>query len=260
MKNNIKMVAVDLDGTLLRDDKTVSDFTVDTLRKCKEKGIKIVYATGRGASAETITPKGLFDGKITMNGAVCCIGDNLIYKRAVDIEIARELLLTCNKHGFMAAAESGDCHYTNFTVLPEWTIISRHVRADFAMLTGHFDKLYVITRGIGEVETLAPLMPKDLYMVIGHEGGLAQIMHVDATKAKAIAALAEHWSIRMSEVAAFGDELNDVDMVVDCGYGVAMGNAVDEIKNCARYKCGTNNEDGIAQWLSENLLTAEDEG
>jgi len=48
---NVKMVVTDLDGTLLRDDKTISERTLSALRRCREKGLKVVYATGRGVSA-----------------------------------------------------------------------------------------------------------------------------------------------------------------------------------------------------------------
>jgi len=59
----IKMVVFDLDGTLLRTDKTISERTESTLRLCQDKGIKTVHATGRGSSADIIVPSELFNGK-----------------------------------------------------------------------------------------------------------------------------------------------------------------------------------------------------
>jgi hypothetical protein len=81
--------------------------------------------------------------------------------------------------------------------------------------------------------------------------GVAMIMHREAKKSKAVAALADNWGIRRSEIVAFGDDLNDVDMLKHCGVSVAMGNAVDEVKGIAAYICDTNENDGVAKWIEE---------
>jgi len=70
-----KMIVTDLDGTLLRDDKRISERTKNTLIRCRENGIKVVFASARGGSVERFAPDYLVDGKIRMNGAVAKIGD-----------------------------------------------------------------------------------------------------------------------------------------------------------------------------------------
>jgi predicted mannosyl-3-phosphoglycerate phosphatase (HAD superfamily) len=62
----IKLIVTDLDGTLLRTDKTISDRTKSILSKCRESGIAVIYATGRGGSAEQVAPAELFDGRIRL--------------------------------------------------------------------------------------------------------------------------------------------------------------------------------------------------
>jgi hydroxymethylpyrimidine pyrophosphatase-like HAD family hydrolase len=79
------------------------------------------------------------------------------------------------------------------------------------------------------------------------------IMHRDATKMKAIAALAAHWNIDAQDIVAFGDDLNDIDMLAGCGIGVAMGNALDEVKAIADDVCETNDNDGLATWLKRHV-------
>lgn len=96
-------------------------------------------------------------------------------------------------------------------------------------------------------------MPQGLYLTVSRDM-LAQIMNVDATKSKAIAAIAKYWGIDMAEVVAFGDDLNDIDMLTSCGIGVAMGNAVKEVMIAGDEVCGTNDEDGIARWLIDHVL------
>ena len=79
-------------------------------------------------------------------------------------------------------------------------------------------------------------------------------MHKDATKANAVAALSRYWNIAQSEIVAFGDDLNDIDLLTYAGVGVAVANALDEVKAVADDICDTNDNDGVAKWLEENVL------
>jgi hypothetical protein len=81
------------------------------------------------------------------------------------------------------------------------------------------------------------------------------VMHRDATKSRAIAELAGIWGINRKEIAAFGDDFNDLDMFEYAGIGVAMSNAVSEAKAAADFICGSNDEDGVARWLEENIIS-----
>ena len=89
--------------------------------------------------------------------------------------------------------------------------------------------------------------------------GFGQIMHKEATKGKAVAALAQHYGIKQSETVAFGDDLNDKDLLSWAGVGVAMGNAADEIMAVADEVCLSNEDDGIAVWIEENIQEVEQE-
>ena len=112
---NIKMLVLDLDGTLLRDDKTVSERTNRALSKCRKRGIKIVCATARG-NLKSIVPDELFDGRILKSCAVAYIGNNLVYNKAMSIDSVRPFLLAVNDAGLPAAAEHNDgIHYANFS-------------------------------------------------------------------------------------------------------------------------------------------------
>ncbi|MDR0963765.1 MAG: HAD family hydrolase, partial [Clostridium sp.] len=89
------------------------------------------------------------------------------------------------------------------------------------------------------------------YRVTGEE--LVDILPVSATKWNAIRLLAKEWSIDLSEIAAFGDDYNDIEMLKNCGVGVAVANALDEVKAVANYICDSNDEDGVARWLESNI-------
>ena len=75
----------------------------------------------------------------------------------------------------------------------------------------------------------------------------------NATKWQAVAAVANHLGIDTTKIAAFGDDFNDIDMLEKCGIGVAMSNGIAQAKVVADFVCDTNDNDGVAKWLTEYL-------
>ena len=249
----IKMIATDLDGTLLREDKTISDFTKSTLARCRESGIKIVYATGRGGSADRRAPKDMFDGRIVMNGAIARVGSQVVYQRLVPYETARPILLACDRHGLKATSELSGMHYSNFDVNAQWpSLLEDFAITDFAVHDLDAEKLYIVVHTPEDVAFIERHLPESLYMTVSRDG-LAQVMHKEASKSKALAAVARLWDIAPEEIVAFGDDLNDIDMLEFAGIGVAMGNALDEVKAVGDFVCLSNEEDGLARWVCEKI-------
>ena len=253
----IKMLVTDLDGTLLRTDKTISEYTKNVLAKCRARGIKIVYATGRGGSAERVTPPGLFDGKITMNGAIAKIDGTIIYNSLIPYETARSLLMACDENGIKITSEISGMHYSNFPVTDSWPLLTNYQLTDFSTHKLDAEKIYSPNPTPQEKQFIEKHIPKGLYSVSTSDitGSLLQIMNKDATKAKAVAALAHVWNIDPSEIIAFGDEENDIDMLEYAGVAVAMGNALDEVKAVCGHVCLTNDEDGLARFVEKIIAT-----
>ena len=79
-------------------------------------------------------------------------------------------------------------------------------------------------------------------------------MHNSATKYNAIKILVDNYGYTLNEIVAFGDDYNDVEMLRECGIGVAMTNAIEEAKAVADYICESNNDDGVAKWIEERIL------
>ena len=248
----VKMIVTDLDGTLLRSDLSISERTAAGLNKCRAAGIKIVYATGRGGSAENIVPAGLFAGRIINNGAVI-IADGVEYKRNINYLESRPFLLACDTRGFKVTSQLGAMHYTNFDVALVWPHIKNFKIVDFARHKLDAEKICMTVESQEEEAFIKQNLTDNMYLSISRDK-LGMIMHKDATKSKALAELSRIWGIDKSEIAAFGDDLNDIDMLGYAGIGIAMGNALDEVKACAGYICDTNDNDGIAKWLEENIL------
>jgi len=256
MKPKVRMIVTDLDGTFLRTDKTVSAKTVEIIEKCREEGIKIVFATGRGGSADRIVPSCLFDGKITMNGAVGRVGDKVIHSFLIPCLTARSFLVACNEYGIKITSEINGMHYSNFVVSDFWPSLTNYKVVDFMSHEMDAEKIYSPNPTYEEMQFIKQHLPESLYSVATADitGDLLQIMHKGATKSQAVAALAAFWDIASSEIVAFGDELNDVDMLKYAGVGVAMGNALEEVKAISNTSCLTNDDDGVAKWIEGNII------
>jgi Cof subfamily protein (haloacid dehalogenase superfamily) len=263
----IKMIVTDLDGTLLTSNKTITPYTKRVLAQCRERGIKIVYATGRGAAAARLAPREMFDGMVTMNGALaaaavsgetCAAASGEIYRRLIPWQTARPVLTACHKHGMAITSESGGVHYANFSVNERWpSLMAECEITDFSRHEKDAEKIYTPNPTKEDRAFIEKLLPEDTYFVVtadGENNTLGQIMHKEATKSRAVFALAGLWSIEPQAIAAFGDEYNDMDMLQKCGVGAAMGNAVNDVKNIAAFICDTNDNDGVAKWLEAYVL------
>jgi len=250
----IKMIVTDLDGTLLLSDKTISERTIAILNKCREMGIKLVYATGRGGSAESLTSTALFDGKITMNGAIVKVEDTLVHSRLIPYQIARPLLVACDNRGLCIVSETGNIHYSNFVVSDVWPAFTNFEIVDFSHHNMDAEKIYLTKLTPEDEKFVEEQLPDSLYMVVAQADDLVMIMHKEASKSKGISVLAHMWGIAPCEIVAFGDDMNDIDMLSYAGIGVAMGNAREELKAVSNFVCLSNDDNGLAEWLSENVL------
>src|SRR5690625_854759 len=101
----IKMIVTDLDETLLRTDKTISQYTMDTLKKARKHGIKVVFATARGGSTKSLVPYELFDGYVLMNGAKAYIENNIIYNKVIPAEVYTPFPTNLSNKNIKVAAE-----------------------------------------------------------------------------------------------------------------------------------------------------------
>ena len=256
--SKIKLIATDLDGTLLRSDKTISAYTASVLEKCQKQGIKLVFATGRGQTAAILTQGIDFDGKITMNGAVGKIGDEVVYSRLIPSEILRPILVNLDKMGINVATQVGGIDYSNFVASDFWPWVTSFKITDFTKHSLDAEKVYCPKTTPEQRAYIEKMLPENLYTVVTADttGPFLQIMHKEASKSKAIAALADVWGISFDEIVAFGDDLNDVDMLLYAGIGVAMGGALDEVKAVANQICKENDDDGVACWIEENIYEA----
>jgi len=252
---NIKMLAIDLDGTLLRNDKTVSDYTLSILRECRKRGLKVIFATVRGATTLLFDDTDLFDGCVKNAGATAFRGDELIHKYDVPISEIRPLLLACTKNKIRAAAQvvGEQMHYANFDVSSVWSYIDYFKIVDFSDFNLDVVKFYALADTDCEKEIIRHHLP-DCVRTFVCRDNITFVFHKNAVKSVATMALAKQWGIKCSEIVAFGDDIMDVEFLQWAGVGVAVANALDEVKAVAKHICDNNENDGVAKWLEENVL------
>jgi Cof subfamily protein (haloacid dehalogenase superfamily) len=252
----IRMIVTDLDGTLLRKDKTISEYTESVFQQCRDMGIITVLATARPIRAvKMLNLDWLFDASIFHNGAVVYVGEMNTMRFGVSPEAIKEIVdtaFTTNKSAKICI-EIDDRLYGNYDPSDLWPGIEITI-TDFSDLPAMpADKVIFPMTTMMELNEVARTLPNNLYIEMS-ENTVGMIMNKDATKSKAIKHLSEHFGIPLSDVAAFGDDYNDIEMLRECGIGVAVENAIEEVRAVADYLCDSSDSDGVAKWLEGNAL------
>ncbi|MDO4432207.1 MAG: Cof-type HAD-IIB family hydrolase [Aerococcaceae bacterium] len=261
----IKLIAIDLDGTLLKSDKTISQGNLEALRYANQKGIKVVICTGRPYFAmkqfiEEIGFTGPNDYIITFNGGQvrkAADGEILVNNPLTQADVQQwyaeteRLALPLNPidenwvYEPMAYPEGRPSIYLDLgNNLPTQKVEFNDFDAEHV-----FNKCVICIEQTyldQQLEQLSPLF-KANYSVVKSRPYLLEIMAKNVTKGRALAQLGERLGILPEEMMTMGDQENDLSMIELAGVGVAMGNAIPMILEAADYVSAHNEADGVAQ-------------
>ncbi len=261
MKNNIKVVALDLDGTLLNDDHSISNFNKEVLRKLDAKGIEVILCTGRpyNAMKRYRAELGLRNPVICFNGAgIVDIGEEYILNTALSQKISRRLVelgkeFDIYHHGFM------DTRW----LVPYWCDESKAYseRSGLKETIIDFEKIdrleFIKLMYIGEEENLKKLskiLEKEfgdtIYQAFSTKNFL-EVLNCSSSKAKALEYYLKSKGLGLENLLAMGDGYNDAEMLQCAEIGVIMENAPDELKERFEYKAPINTQDGVGRFLKE---------
>lgn len=275
MKHRIKMIGLDLDGTLLTDKKELTDRTKAALRRAIELGITVLVASGRpwmGVPEELRNFPGMRYA-LTSNGAriIDTKDDRVIEEHLLSPELALKALAVCGKYdtlqevyfdgqGYapedqMAYVEKyhrnpSMCEYMRKTRLPV-----KDIRKLVEQENRGLDKVQALFADMDERETAW----KELEQEKGLElvGSLQYNIEINATgvnKGTGLVNLGRMLGIRREEIMAFGDGDNDIAMLREAGFGVAMANADEQVKAAADYITLSNEEEGVAEAIERLVL------
>lgn len=255
----MKLLLFDLDGTLLDNDKKISKRTLESIKACRERGILVGVSTSRSEqNCLTFLPKLQPDILISSGGALVKRGDTHIYKAEFSGEEVRSMIATARE------ICGSDCeitidtlteHYWNYRIDPKKQDKSwgDTIYSDFKDFNQAALKVCVEIFDDVCAERLKSSLP-DCDCIRFTDGYWYKFTKAGVTKEKAIEQVCAACDVSLADITAFGDDLADIGMLKLCGTGIAMGNALDEVKESADMVIGRNDEDGIAEYLEKAIL------
>jgi Cof subfamily protein (haloacid dehalogenase superfamily) len=249
-----KTIIVDLDRTLLQTDKSLSKYTIDTLKKCKEKGMNLIVATGRPLRNTTEYNDILnFDSLVLSNGARIITKDKEIFNE-INKNSAKKILNILEKHNIKITIETKETAYSNVKIDNFETIVVN----DLTKIIEENEVLKIII-GLEDENTINIIkeyIDENVYYTIAHNV-VAQIMSSKATKLKGIEKVFELNNYSFEESIFFGDDNDDIGLIQKCKTGVSMSNAIEKVKKASDVITLSNDEDGVAKFINENVLTGD---
>ena len=249
---DVKAIAVDLDRTLLRSDKTISQYTKRMLQRCRERSIKIMIATARPMRDTVKLYESVgFDAMAVSNGArIICTEQKKEY--GISKESVHSVLRALESGSdFRITLETGDRAYSNKPIDDYETTVSDNLNK-IAENEGVL-KLLVHMDNDNVLQTVERALTSELYYTVAH-GYMIQIMNRSATKWNGVKTMLEMLGCPPEKTVYFGDDCDDIESIKMCGAGVAVSNAVDSVKAVADYIVQSNDEDGVARFIEENFL------
>lgn len=265
----IKMIALDLDETLLNTDKTISDANAAALRRLHDAGIKVVLCTGRPINAiwgylEQLGLTTAEDYTITFNGAL--VIQNTTKEALAQSGLSRndfkQLHAFAHEHGYPLDVLDFEQVYPLSDLTP--SIYQQMLKAPmtftptaFADLPDHlFSKAVMATDPATLDAAVAALTPEmhAQYHVVRSQPKILEFLAADMDKAVGLGQLLTHFGWDFSNLMAFGDAENDLGMIKAAGDGVAMLNGQPAIKAAANHITPkVNNEAGVAAYLQQTF-------
>ena len=262
----IRLVAIDLDDTLLTDDLTIPPGAKEAIRRATSRGVTVVLATGRmfPAARPFARELNLDSPLITYNGALIrTAGGDTWWHKPVPRDSALAVLdyaeadgwdvqCYCDDRLYVARIDDDVRYYLDIANVPAQAC------ADMRALLKERETTKLL--GIGDpeetarrAEALSKAFAGRLTVTIS-KPRFVEMLDAGVSKAAALAEVARRLGVPREQVLAIGDSFNDLDMIRWAGVGVAMGNAAPEIQALADYTVASNEDEGVAEALARFVL------
>lgn len=273
MKQSIKMIGFDLDGTLLTSDKKIGTYTKEILDEAIQRGIIVLPVTGRplaGVPEELKSYKGI-DYMITSNGARVVEHGKSIFERLVSVKTSRNILdifedydtlreIYYDGQGYAQRDKMEQMEkYMKTPVMAEYILRTRlpveDLNGKFAAEDRPLDKVQALFTN--QEEKMEAWKRIEALGDVEVTGALSNNIEVNASgvhKGNALLWLAQRLGIQREEIMAFGDGANDIKMMRDAGIGVAMENSIEAVKEAADMITVSNDAEGVAHTIENYIL------
>lgn len=251
----MKLIITDLDNTLLRSDKRISEYTANVFEKIRAKGYLVAFATARGCAisrfVETIKP----DIIVSNGGATISVNGKVIYRNLLSEKDVETIIAMCYEFTdgkALITVENDDGYYCNF-VPNDLDRRSVFTYSDFKNFKAPAYKVSPELENDEWAEAIAKACSNcGLLNFTGEKW--RRYAAENANKETALKILVEHLGIGLCDVIAFGDDMNDLGMLKLAGTAVAVSNAIDEVKAIADDITDSNDDDGVAKYLEKAIL------
>lgn len=251
--NDVKIVFFDIDGTLLPFGKSqIPESTIQSIKKLREKGIRVIVATGKSLKQmlDTAVSKIEFDGYITLNGQLCYDEDmHMFFGTPIDENEMQVLAQAFRGKKIPFSLISEFTRYINYV---DDEVVRHNVETNSKVPEinkYHGEKIYQITAYTSQrnVDILKNIL--DYCDVTYWAEGAIDIYAKGGGKMNAIKTWVDRFGFDQKQTMAFGDGANDAQMLKYCNIGVAMGNGVEITKTLADYVTDDVNKDGVYKAL-----------
>lgn len=267
----IKLFAMDLDGTSLDSNSILQEKTIDALKKLDENGIKFVFTSGRATPSVRylMESTGIDNPLVTNNGALAFINkENLIYQNPLKYEEVEELINFSQENKLFFQFYDLDTYYSNrmcperFNHLEKDSTYGMNYQVNFSFSIKPLKELklrknsafkFQIFLDKNDSNKLSTILEKvsemGLYATTSSYG-MIEIMQKNVNKFNGLSEISYLLGISKEEMAAIGDQDNDIPMLENVGISFAMGNAIDKVKEISDFVVSTNDEFGLVDAIN----------
>lgn len=266
-----KLIAIDMDGTLLNSKNNVSQRTKEVIIEAKKKGIHIVLATGRILKSAKYYSKELeLEGPIVASNGAIMIDENsnILFKKTFNKELAKEILQTAKQEDIYCHFYDESSFYSSQRVqeiLDFYSEGSKDLNVNFKVFENIDEILYkeniniykfiFIDDDSEKLKSFREKMTKINGISISSSwSNNIEAMGLNVSKGEAIKRLCNILNIKKEEVIAIGDNENDISMFEIAGLSVAMGNGSQLVKDRVDCVTDTNDNDGVAKVIEKLIL------
>ena len=270
-----RLVAIDLDGTLLNSNKQISDEDKQSINSAINKGLKVLVCSGRIYAGARIFARyvGIRGPLIACNGALIrnMETEEVLFSNFLNFEECKRVIDICHRENIYFHIYAGDTMYTeklefssksywdkNLTLPEEDRVDIRvvdNIIRDISHEASNIAKLVAISDNLEKLSLIRQRIEKsNSISVVSSNFDNFEVVNKGVSKGYALKFLADKLGIVKDEIIAIGDNENDYSMLEYAGLGVAMGNAEDGIKGIANYVTASNNESGVSRVLKKFML------
>lgn len=241
---DIKLIALDMDGTLLNEEKEISAANRQAIKDAEAKGIHVVISTGRSMATLRDLAKSLSLSSylVTVNGSeIWDEHGELVERNIVQNDLMTWMYDLSKTHNTGYWATSTERVF--FDEMPEDLSTYQWLKFGYEIKDDEVRELI-----------LSELRSRDAFEITNSSPTNIEVNAIGINKAKGIEKVCSLLGITMENVMACGDSMNDIAMIKEAGLGIAMGNAQDIVKEAADWVTASNDEDGVAEAIKKWVL------